>query len=406
MRTDPAATRRILGRPEKDYFLTDLRARADALSSALLGRRVLVVGGAGSIGSATVRQLAGFSPAALHVVDVDENGLAELVRDLRSQPAGLGVGDFRTLPVDFGSPVLRRFLDEGDGYDFVLNFAALKHVRSEKDVCSLLQLLETNVLKVARLLGWLRAGGSRARFFTVSTDKAANPVSLMGASKRIMEDVAFGAGTDGFAVSSARFANVAFSSGSLLDAFVHRLEKGQPLAVPAGTRRFFVTLEEAGRLCLLAATVAPPGHLVVPGAEFRAVDHRLEDVAVAFVRAHGLEPRWHDDEASARARVAEERAAGRYPVLRTRRDTSGEKPYEEFVGDGEQVVALGFRELEAVRHRPVASAECRQAFLTDLQRWIDDPSLPVGKAELVRRVEAVVPRLQHAETGRTLDDRM
>lgn len=405
MRTDPAATRRILGRPDIDYFVADLRAHSDALARALRGRRVLVIGGAGSIGSATLRELVPFAPAALHVVDIDENGLAELVRDLRSRPSGLPVEDFRALPLDFGSPIMQRFLEAGAAYDFVLHFAAFKHVRSEKDVCSLLQLLETNVSKVARLVDWLAARG-RARFFAVSTDKAANPVSLMGASKRVMEDVAFAAAERGLAVSSARFANVAFSSGSLLESFVNRLAKGQPLAVPADTRRFFVTLEEAGRLCLLAAVAAPPGHLVVPGAEFRAVDHRLEDVAAAFLRAHGLEPRLYDDEGTARERVPADRATGRYPLLRTARDTAGEKAYEEFVGEGEELVALGFRELQAVLHRPASPAHCRAAFLADLQRLLSDPALPVDKAGLVGRMQGVVPALAHVETGRTLDARM
>jgi FlaA1/EpsC-like NDP-sugar epimerase len=406
LRTDPAATRRVLGRPDKEYFLQDRLASNDRLQQTLGGRRVLVIGGAGSIGSATVREIAAFAPAALHVVDTDENALAELVRDLRSQRAGLGVPDFRALPIDFGSPLMRRLLLEERAYHVVLNFAALKHVRSEKDVCSLLQLLETNVVRVARLLCWLREPGAAARFFTVSTDKAANPVSLMGASKRIMEDVAFSRGVEGPAVCSARFANVAFSNGSLLDSFVNRLAKRQPVSVPRDTRRFFVTLEEAGRLCLLAAAASEPGHIVVPGAGFRAVDHRLEDVAARFLREHGLEPRIYDDEEAARQGVLDDHAAGRYPLLLTRRDTSGEKAYEEFVGEGEETLPLGFRELEGVRHRPSATPECLASFVSEIERLVGDPHRAVRKSDLVDAMRRVVPRLAHVDTGRTLDERM
>jgi FlaA1/EpsC-like NDP-sugar epimerase len=395
-----------LGRPDKEYFLHDWLARAAQLEHALGGRRILVIGGAGSIGSATVRQLSEFAPASLHVVDVDENALAELVRDLRSQPAGLAVPDFRTLPLDFGSPLMHRFLAGEKSYDHILNFAALKHVRSEKDVCSLLQLLDTNVVKVTRLLGWLRDLEAGARFFTVSTDKAANPVSLMGASKRIMEDVALSQSSGALAASSARFANVAFSGGSLLDSFVNRLAKSQPLAVPRETRRFFVTVEEAGRLCLLASAACEPGYVVVPGAEFRAVDHRLEDVAAAFLGEHGLEPRIYDEEAGARRNVQADRASGRYPLFLTPRDTSGEKAYEEFIGEGEGAASLGFRELEGVRHRPSTTSECLAAFVMELEHLVSDPLRAIRKAELVERMQTVVPRLAHVETGRTLDERM
>jgi FlaA1/EpsC-like NDP-sugar epimerase len=402
-----ALARTVLGRrPDQEYFRDDCQVRSEQLTEALRDRRILVIGGAGSIGGETVALLAAFQPTSLHVVDVNENALAELVRDLRSRGTGLKVPDFRALPLDFGSPVMRRFLAEEDPYDLVLNFAALKHVRSEKDICSLLQLLDTNVLKVARLLRWMYEGGATSRFFSVSTDKAANPVSLMGASKRLMEEVAFTATEKGVAVSSARFANVAFSNGSLLASFITRLAKRQPLAAPVDTRRFFVTLEEAGRLCLLAAVSCPGGHIVVPGAEFRAVDHRLEDVAVAFLRAHGLQARIYEDEAAARLGVETDLAVDRYPLLLTRRDTSGEKAYEEFVGDGEQTVSLGFHELEGIPFRSAANMEGHRAFLSELEALVGDPARDVKKADLIESMRTVLPGLAHVETGKTLDGRM
>jgi FlaA1/EpsC-like NDP-sugar epimerase len=406
LRTDPAATRRVLGRPDKQYFQHDCTATSRQLHENLHGRRILVLGGAGSIGSVTVGLLADLAPRALHVVDTDENGLAELVRDLRSRRAGLLVPDFRAVPLDFGSPLMRRFLGQQERYDFVLNFAAVKHVRSEKDVHSLLHLLDTNVVKVDRLLRWLVQQRLATRFFTVSTDKAANPVSLMGASKRVMEDVAFLAARSGLSVSSTRFANVAFSNGSLLSSFVNRLAKMQPLVAPRDTRRFFVTLEEAGRLCLLAAAGCPPGYLLVPGAEFRALDQRLEDIAIRFLQMQALEARLYDQEDAAREAVARDHALGRYPVLLTPRDTSGEKAYEEFVAADEETVPLGFLEIEGVRHQAASTPERLRTFVSEIERYVVDPERPVDKGELIALFQDVVPHLGHVETGRTLDQRM
>jgi nucleoside-diphosphate-sugar epimerase len=399
-------TRQVLGRGEKEYFLGDLQDNAHLLSEAVAGQNVLVIGGAGSIGSGTVRQLARLGPSCLHVVDRDENGLAELVRDLRSDSDSPGLADLRTLPLDFGSPLMQRFVLSGRGYDVVLNFAALKHVRSEKDTCSLIQLLETNLCALSRALTWLLDVRIPHRLFSVSTDKAANPVSLMGASKRAMEDIAFAVAARGVGVTSARFANVAFSSGSLLDSFRNRLAKRQPIAVPQDTYRFFLTLEEAGRLCLLASLVAPPGHVVVPCSDFRATPSRLDEIAVAFLRAHGLQPRFHRVEAEARASVATDITAGSYPILLTERDTSGEKAREEFAGSGERLVPIGFEELEGIPHLSGGAAREREALLAEVESIWRDASLPISKEDLIGRLKRIVPSFTHTETGRHLDERM
>jgi FlaA1/EpsC-like NDP-sugar epimerase len=389
-------------------FAADLDAREDEIRERLRGERILVIGGAGSIGAATVGELSLFDVAALHVVDLNENGLAELVRDLRSRPAGLSVSDFRTLPLDFGSETMRRFIEDQPPYAFVLNFAAVKHVRSEKDSYSLLHMLDTNVLKPSRLLAWLMSRGSTDTYFCVSTDKAANPVNLMGATKRLMEHVIFGdlhgAGDD-VRISSARFANVAFSDGSLLEGWLRRLEKRQPLSVPRDTRRYFMSLREAGQLCLVAAACAPSGHLVIPRLDAKEHLRDLEGIARALLERVGYEPAIFEHETLARTRMAAETDRARYPLLITPLDTSGEKPFEEFVGEGETTVELGLPNLLGVRHRRCDS-ETLHSFLAWLERTVSGEGKTPSKADIVAAIGEVVVELRHFETEKQLDHRM
>ncbi len=336
-------------------FSGDLRKAARTLKERIKGRRILAIGAAGSIGSSTVEVLAGYEPASLHVVDQNENELAELVRTLRSREQTLAVEDFRTLPLDYGSPAMRLLLHNQSSYDIVLNFAAIKHVRSEKDVFSMLQMFDTNFRKQAQLLRWLRETEFSGRFFSVSTDKAANPSSFMGASKRLMEHVMFsGEAADGLnaTISSARFANVAFSNGSLLQSFERRLQQGQPLAAPRDTRRYFVSLEESGQLCALASVCGPDQHIIVP--KLNPDEHLmlLENMARDFLERMGYNPEIMTDEAEARASVSRLRAEGRWPLLLTPLDTAGEKPYEEFIAEGETILDVGFDELMAIAYKP------------------------------------------------------
>jgi FlaA1/EpsC-like NDP-sugar epimerase len=391
----------------ESLFSADVQSHHDELLSRIRGSRILVVGGAGSIGAATVAAVAAYSPVALHVVDQNENTLVELVRTLRSDPAGLSVQDFRCLPIDFGSTIMQRMLRESPPYDYVLNFAALKHVRSEKDVCSLLQMLNTNLIKQTWLLRWLAEKGGLKRYFCVSTDKAANPVNLMGASKRAMEHVVFSGETSASTAEtvSARFANVAFSDGSLLDGFLKRLQKRQPLAVPRETRRFFISLVEAGQICLLAAFCAPHRHTVVPRLDPAHDLRDLESVAVAVLRRAGFEPAMYCDEAEARTRVSADVKAGRYPLLLAPLDTSGEKPYEEFLGENETSIEIGMSELLAIPYLP-ASKGAVAALIEELERYVSNPDIPVDKTTIVARLAAVVPQFHHVETGKTLDHRM
>ncbi len=399
---------RIIVKRQKELFLPDIVARREMLRENITGKRVLIVGGAGSIGSATVQQVSLFRPAALHVVDLSENSLVELVRTLRSDSTGLNVRDFRALPLDFGSPVMQRFLHEAQPYDLVFNFAALKHVRSEKDVYSALQLIETNIIKAARFLGWLVQADFPGRYFCVSTDKAANPVNLMGASKRIMEQLIFSADAlygRHLPVTTARFPNVAFSDGSLLHGFLNRLRKAQPLAVPENIRRFFITQKEAGQLCLLAAVSQYEGHVIIPRLEIARDSIELQSVAEAVLRYHGYEPRIYRDEGEARENVGRDRAVGRYPLFLSSPNTSGEKLCEEFVAKGETVVEIDMETLLGVR-TPTVPSESLETFLRSVEECVVSPSLKTTKQDLVAMMLEVVPELVHYETGRNLDEGM
>jgi FlaA1/EpsC-like NDP-sugar epimerase len=393
---DAVATRR-----STSLFAADVHGHTDALADAIGGRRLLLIGGAGTIGAATLRAALPFRPAALHVIDASETNLVELVRSLRGDDAVPAGVDLRALPLDFTGAITRRWLRSETPYDAVLHFAALKHVRSEKESVSTLEMLRVNVLALHTLLVDLAEAGHGARTFAVSSDKAADPSSAMGATKRWMEDLLFARPTSAGAITtSARFANVAFSNGSLLHGFLHRLAERQPLAAP-DARRYFVSRTEAGELCLLAAFATPDGHLAIPRPHPDLTPRSLIDVAEDFLRRAGLTSERFDDAAEARAAVARCAAAGRWPLLITPHDTSGEKGVETFVGTDDVVVEIGLRGAQAVVHRPGPAA--KQASLADLERLVADRS--ATKADAIDLLGRATERFTHVETGRDLDGR-
>lgn len=386
------------------HFADDLEHFREKLKDSVEGKRILAIGGAGSIGRATTLEVLRFNPAGLHVVDINENALADLARDLRN--AGMPESiDFRALPIDFGSEIMRRYLSQQVPFDVVLNFAALKHVRSEKDVFSLLQMLDTNVVKQARFKSWLTSRGGCKRYFAVSTDKAANPTSLMGASKRIMEDVIFGVAKDpAMVVTTARFANVAFSNGSLLQAFHQRLQQRQPLAVPGDTRRYFVSMEEAGQICLMTALLGQNGSVYFPDLDPESSLISLEQVAKVVLHEYGFDAKPMADEQHAIREFESLVSIGQWPVIVTALNTSGEKPFEEFVGRGESFGVSTFKRMRCLSHIP--GAEDIEGLCGTLERWVGNHDEFVTKNSIVQVVAAAVPNLGHVETGKSLDDRL
>ena len=396
----------------RSLFEADLTAAKTQLKESICGARVLAIGAAGSIGSNTVLEMARHHPKSLHVVDQNENALAELVRLFRSRPDRFAIGDLRALPLDYGSHAMRLFLASEPPYDIVINFAAIKHVRSEKDPYSILQMLDTNIVKQARLMYWLSETGFSGRFFTVSTDKAANPSSMMGVTKRVMEHVMFNTSVayalDG-TKTAARFANVAFSNGSLLQGFQNRLARVEPLAAPRDTRRYFVSLEESGQLCTIAACVAPGQSIVIPRLNPAAHLILMQDIARRFLEAHGYEPVIYDDELAACADVRDLQAKRRWPLLLTPLDTAGEKPYEEFMTQREQAFEFGSPNLRAVKYL----ARPREVLDEMLERVrelvsLNSPRRVIGKDEIKRIVGAVEPDFlnTHRESVKNLDERL
>lgn len=373
-------------------FDSDFNRNLPQLRSRLDGARILVIGGAGSIGSTVVRMLFELKPRTLHVVDVNENALADLVRNIRSN-SGYSTKDFQTVCFDPLSPGPDRLIAELGPYDIIMNFAAIKHVRSERDPFTLSRMFAVNVRLMHLLTRWAEMMRVDT-LFSVSTDKAANPANLMGASKRLMEMIGFTYGRERF--STARFANVAFSNGSLLNAFWDRLEQGQPLSAPSNIRRFFITHQEAARLCILGAFVAPCGTISIPQAPGEIELTSFVDVATNVLRSRGYEPLFCESEDEARAAKP---SNGKWPCYFFESDTSGEKPFEEFVGDGEGLVETPFEEISLI-------GELVGPGRAALDSIIDINPLTMTKDQVVNRVAEIVPGFSHVEKGRNLDQRM
>jgi FlaA1/EpsC-like NDP-sugar epimerase len=391
---------RIIGRQES-LFAEDLRDHEAEIQAAVRKSSFLVVGGAGSIGSAVVKELFAADPRVLHVVDVSENNLAELVRDIRSS-LGYIEGDFKTYCLDCGSAEFEAFMRDGRSYDHMLNFSALKHVRSEKDPYTLMRLIEVNIQNTERALAHAARMGC-PRYFCVSTDKATNPVNMMGASKRIMEMFLMRA-SEKLHVSSARFANVAFSDGSLLYAFKRRMEKGQPLSAPNDVKRYFVTEKEAGLLCVLATFLSENRDVFFPKLSSKLHLVTFSQIAERYLLEQGFTPHVCDSEEEARRKVGELRPKKRWPCYFFESDTTGEKDFEEFYTDSEQVDWDRFRDIGVIRNDVPWEEAKLERFLARIEalrsqgRWT--------KIDLVDLFNDMLSNFSHLEREKYLDDRM
>lgn len=383
-------------------FGSDIEANSDALSSEIKGRSVCVIGGAGSIGSSFIKAVLRFEPSKLVVIDINENGLAELVRDVRSTEGLFCPEEFRCYPLNFADPIFARIFREEKGFDIVANFSAHKHVRSEKDRYSVQALIENNDIKAKKLMDLLTEFPPR-HFFCVSTDKAANPVNIMGASKRIMEDLVM-AYNKHFKVTTARFANVAFSNGSLPDGWIHRLQKKQPLAAPSDVKRYFVSPEESGQICMMACVLGRGGEVFFPKL---GEDQMLTFSAICdeFVKAEGFNKVECRDDAQARKYAAGMSYESEdYPVVYFSSDTTGEKAYEEFYVPGEKVDMDRFKALGVIEQtvrRPMAEVD---AFFNGLESLFSRDDFT--KAQVVDAIKGFLPNFEHEEKGRNLDQKM
>lgn len=410
-RLNDAVDGMLVGRPES-FLADDLRGFAPALAEIIGGSRILFIGAAGSIGLNTLKTVARFKPAALHVIDHNENGLAEIVRTLRSSADPFEIDDFLLLPFDYGARPFAQWIKTQDkGYDYILNFAALKHVRSEKDPYSILAMLETNVLKLQGLSEQFSGDARVKRAFCVSTDKAANPSSMMGATKRLMEHALFGQArkwADSTHITSARFANVAMSNGSLLQSWRYRVEQNQPMACPQDCKRYFVTLSEAGHLCTLGALLGDPDSILVP--KLNPEDHlvTLQSVAEIYLDSIGYTPHYTTNEEEARQNVLALKAQNKWPVLMTPLDTAGEKPYEEFVAKNETVLTTDFAGLDHVPYVPPADPAAFDAFMDTADAMLSGQDGPVtldAIKDAICTVENAF-RASHVTSGKSLDQRV
>ena len=391
---------KLIGRTAP-LFDDDISSRRKELEALVSSGRFLVIGGAGSIGQAVTREIFKRNPLALHVVDISENNMVELVRDIRST-LGYIDGDFRTFALDCGSNEYRALMNASEGYDYVLNLSALKHVRSEKDPFTLMRLIEVNILNTIKTVQMAKAQGAK-KYFCVSTDKAANPVNMMGASKRIMEMFLMRE-SESMEISTARFANVAFSDGSLLHGFNQRFAKQQPISAPNDVRRYFVTPQESGELCLMSCLLGENRDIFFPKLSEQLHLTTFSDIAERYIENLGYEPYHCSTEQEARDRSDELIAAKKWPCFFFKSDTSGEKDFEEFFTDNEVLDMDRFHNLGIIKSEPDFDTNLLDNFieviseLRNQQVW--------EKGPIVDLFNQMIPDFDHKETGKYLDGRM
>jgi len=390
----------IIGRNE-ELFSSDIKYNQIKLLDTVSNSRFLVIGGAGSIGQAVTKEIFKRDPRALHVVDISENNMVELVRDLRSTE-GYGSGDFKTFSVDCGSVEFEALMASEGPYDYVFNLSALKHVRSESDPYTLMRMIMVNVFNTIKTLRLANKMGAK-KYFCVSTDKAANPVNMMGASKRIMEMFLMRESLTQ-EISMARFANVAFSDGSLLHGFNQRFAKKQPFSAPNDVRRYFVTPQESGELCLLSGLLGNNRDIFFPKLSEKLHLITFSEIAVRYLRERGYEPYECESEDEARDRAEELIANKQWPCYFFSSDTTGEKDFEEFFTDNEDLDMERFETVGVIKNQPDFDESKLDDFMNGIEAlrkkgtWVKD--------DIVKLYFGLLPEFAHKETGKYLDQRM
>jgi len=395
----------LIGRT-KQLFIDDIKNNEKELSQIVSTSTFLVIGGAGSIGQAVTKEIFKRNPKKLHVVDISENNMVELVRDIRSS-FGYIDGEFATFALDIGSSEYDAFIKADGKYDYVLNLSALKHVRSEKDPFTLMRMIETNVFNTDKTLQQSIENGTK-KYFCVSTDKAANPVNMMGASKRIMEMFVMRKSQQ-INVSMARFANVAFSDGSLLHGFNQRIEKNQPIVAPNDIKRYFVTPQESGELCLMSCIFGENRDIFFPKLSENLHLIAFADIAVKYLKNLGIEPYLCESEDEARSFFIQNsklniKNSKPWPCLFTASDTTGEKDFEEFFTDKEVLNMDKFENLGIIKNEALFDEEKLNNFEKTIKNY--KANLSWTKEDIVKEFFTMIPDFGHKETGKYLDGKM
>lgn len=390
----------LIDRKEK-LFVKDIELNESELSKTVNQSSFLVLGGAGTIGQAVTKEIFKRNPKKLHVVDISENNLVELVRDIRSS-FGYIEGDFKTFVLDIASIEYDAFIKADGKYDYVLNLSALKHVRSEKDPFTLMRMIEVNILNTIKTINQSIENGTK-KYFCVSTDKAANPVNMMGGSKRIMEMFLMQKSKE-ITISTARFANVAFSDGSLLHGFDQRIKKQQPIAAPMDVKRYFVIPEESGELCLMSCVFGENRDIYFP-----KLDHNLHlitfsDIAIKYLKSIGYEPHLCSSEDEARENINKLINQKKWPCLFTVSDTTGEKSFEEFYTAKEKLDLEKHYNLGIVKNEPIFDEQKLDDFLSKIKLYREKRQW--NKEELVNLFNQMIPNFGHEEANKYLDSKM
>ena len=390
----------LIGRNSK-LFENDIDIHEKKLSRIVSLSSFLVIGGAGSIGQAVSKEIFKRNPKKLHIVDISENNMVELVRDIRSS-FGYIEGDFQTFSLDISSVEYDTFIKNDGLYDYVLNLSALKHVRSEKDPFTLMRMIETNIFNTDKTLKQSIEKGTK-KYFCVSTDKAANPVNMMGASKRVMEMFVHRNSLD-IDVSMARFANVAFSDGSLLHGFNQRIQKKQPIVAPNDIKRYFVTPQESGELCLMSCIFGENRDIFFPKLSAELNLTSFSDIAIKYLKNLGFESYLCKDEDEARELAKILPPEGKYPCLFTSSDTTGEKDFEEFFTDSELLDMERFEHIGIIKNDSDFNDTLLEEFEESIQKMLNNRAWK--KEQIVELFFKMIPDFGHKETGKYLEGKM